>query len=387
MSAGLLDKVRILYLTLCHFSPCGAVGTHAFAIAGVPAKKLKFFFPDQNPGGIQELGWRIIDTCLNHDPITLIDVKHMSLRSRLQYYTFAAQRNVPVLASHVGVCGLSWKTWLNNLLDPTHQDQRRFRINDDQVLCISKRPKGIRKGKYITKFNPQTINLFDEDLVAIANSGGLIGLTADQRILGWSNKQTIAEVLAMDDFQELCRQTGQIILAKDLKKCTAQFLESCLEDYETLMMGEPEEEHAKERVKNLTEGTVRKRNQEVAQKMARNKKAHTYYFANNLLYVVDVLGKNGVAEPWNHVALGSDFDGLIDAINSFKTADRSHLFERDLHKVLVEYLSAIGTATRYGVDAQNLETDIARKLRLLFYENQKRFVQQMIEFKVPPPVA
>jgi len=85
----------------------------------------------------------------------LIDVKHCDHVSRRQVYDIAGEYGMPVVASHVGVSGRSY---------PSLRDTARER-------------------RQSTAFNPWDINLHDEDVLAIARSGGLIGLILDERVL------------------------------------------------------------------------------------------------------------------------------------------------------------------------------------------------------------
>jgi microsomal dipeptidase-like Zn-dependent dipeptidase len=85
----------------------------------------------------------------------LIDVKHCDHTARRQVYEIAREYGMPVVASHVGVSGQS---------------------------CPSLRDTA-RKRRQSTTFNPWDINLHDEDIIAIARSGGLIGLILDERVL------------------------------------------------------------------------------------------------------------------------------------------------------------------------------------------------------------
>ena len=85
----------------------------------------------------------------------LIDVKHCDYASRRGVYEIAQEYRMPVLASHVGVSGRAY---------PAARDTARER-------------------RQSTSFNPWDINLHNEDLIAIARSGGLIGLILDERVL------------------------------------------------------------------------------------------------------------------------------------------------------------------------------------------------------------
>lgn len=124
-----------------------------------------------------ELGYRI-----------LIDVKHMSAKSRKEYYEkivdkcFEKGDVIPVIGSH---CGYSGRKSLDEhiKLQESERDDYCELCGDESHLSkkakkelIEKQPKG--------KFNSWNINLCDEDIQMIVKTGGLFGLSFDQRILG-----------------------------------------------------------------------------------------------------------------------------------------------------------------------------------------------------------
>jgi microsomal dipeptidase-like Zn-dependent dipeptidase len=115
----------------------------------------------------------------------LIDVKHMSAVSRKEYYeTILKPYNknnpdtIPVIASHCGYYGPGGES-----LD----------------LVISKAGAEKDDSFHTKGFYQWNINLCDEDIEVITESGGLIGVSLDQRILGEkpNAKSTEAEYWVM----------------------------------------------------------------------------------------------------------------------------------------------------------------------------------------------
>lgn len=108
-----------------------------------------------------ELGYRI-----------LIDVKHMSARSRKEYYQevvlpcLEKGDVIPVIGSHCGYSGIP-------SLDK-HIERMENEVDD---YCDD---SGL--------FNSWNINLCDEDIEIIVKTKGLFGLSFDQRILGITDK-------------------------------------------------------------------------------------------------------------------------------------------------------------------------------------------------------
>lgn len=102
----------------------------------------------------------------------LIDVKHMSACGRQEYYEhiikpcLAKGDVIPVIASH---CGFSGIQTLQDHID-------NFHLEKDDYCDPSK------------KFNAWNINVCEEDIIMIVKTGGLFGLSFDQRILGIKKK-------------------------------------------------------------------------------------------------------------------------------------------------------------------------------------------------------
>jgi microsomal dipeptidase-like Zn-dependent dipeptidase len=101
----------------------------------------------------------------------LIDVKHMAAASRRDFYnqiylpTEGKSGHFPIIASHCGYTGVKH---LDSLVDDA----------DRETDCWN-----------TTGFNMWNINVCDEDVKWIFRSGGLIGVSLDQRILGVINKK------------------------------------------------------------------------------------------------------------------------------------------------------------------------------------------------------
>jgi microsomal dipeptidase-like Zn-dependent dipeptidase len=108
--------------------------------------------------GISALGKKVIAALLDNKTgrRIFIDLKHMSLKSRLEYFALLSDdyrtENIPIIVSHGGVAGRPF--------------ERAKKTTD-----------------HLPVFNTDDINFFDEELIAIACSGGLFGLQMDQCIL------------------------------------------------------------------------------------------------------------------------------------------------------------------------------------------------------------
>ncbi len=102
----------------------------------------------------------------------LIDVKHMSATSRMEFYSevvlpcLQKGDRIPVIASHCGYSGISTLAKHIELFSKEKDD-----------FCDTS-----------GKFNAWNINMCDEDIEIIVKTGGLFGISFDQRILGITKK-------------------------------------------------------------------------------------------------------------------------------------------------------------------------------------------------------
>ncbi len=300
---------RLLYITLTHLQQ-SAYCTHAY---GMKLIKNLVFYPTGK--GINPLGRRFIRTALSNQngPPIWIDIKHMSLWSRLEFYQLRNTEfpSAPIVATHMGITGVSY---LNKPIKKIQTDR--------QSTCVEvfyfRQP-----GAVDTYFNPWSINLYDEDIREIMLSGGLIGLSLDQRILGFGNVSK--ELFSQDEFDP------------------AEFQPIRRPRYHSMVS-----DHHNTRQK-LRNWQIR-------------------YFCNNWLHVIKV-GQLAVGgNAWDHVCIGSDFDGLIDPVDDFKSASRyKFIFGR-----LVEWMPVVAQAMGIAVPPN----EVQQKVRGLVFDNAIKFLQE-----------
>lgn len=171
-------EVPLFFITFAHHFDNHLCG-HAHSIPGM-GKVLMKQRKHMNEG-FRINGHRIIretlglNMNLERDPSLgyriLIDVKHMAARSRVEYYELVKEcmakgDRIPVIASHCGYSGIK------KLQD--HIDCEKL---EKDGHCD---PSG--------KFNAWNINMCDEDIEIIVQTGGLFGISFDQRILGITKK-------------------------------------------------------------------------------------------------------------------------------------------------------------------------------------------------------
>lgn len=169
--------VPVISIGLCHFFWNGLAG-HARTFTGTQ----EFIFGKQRKAdqGFTDLGRQIVARLLDRQRgrRILIDIKHMSLRSRREYYArldsaMAVGDTIPIISSHSTISSLSWD-------DPKY----------------SRRKDNFRKNKRST-LNEWTISLCREDLRKIAETGGLAGIMLDKyRLMGRKTKRLHRQTVA-----------------------------------------------------------------------------------------------------------------------------------------------------------------------------------------------
>src|SRR4030042_2173319 len=101
------------------------------------------------------LGWVVLDKLLennNHDRIH-IDVKHMRVKSRTQYYSYLRNKpDVPIIVSHGGVNGLA-----------SIENKQTITDTGDNL------------------FNKSELNFFDDEIILLSDSRGIFCIQLDER--------------------------------------------------------------------------------------------------------------------------------------------------------------------------------------------------------------
>ena len=324
-------KLSFLYLTLTHLA-WNDVCNHAY---GAKMTSNNSFKPNLNTYGISDSGFNLIRTAYSKidGKRILIDIKHMSAYARKQFYQFRKENNltdIPILASHIAANGMSFENF-NNHVDSV----KRVKKINELVAVEYKKIEGIcgdGKKRNRTSFNSWTINLFDEEIIGIINSKGLIGLSLDQRILGF--KSGGCEYFRSDEYQNLAGLSITDIEQLSLTKQQREIV-----DLNLLMK----------------------------LKVSQKKRKHLRYLCNNILHMVKIGGKH----TWKHLTIGSDFDGLVNAVSNCKDSTSFNQLENELSKMLMEMM-AEDSNYDYGVNS----SDIEGLVRGIMYDNGVLFLQK-----------
>ncbi len=309
---------RIFYITPTHHAQ-NALVNHAWALpkgftnAQIAQMPTRSFYPKGNK--ITAAGLEFIDIALSQNEQQdriLIDLKHQSLGARRQFYDKYRGSEIPFIASHACVNGASW---LRPDLDPPLQNLDNF-VKENGYVVIKYQPRG---GFRLTVpqtntprpiyFNPWSINLYDEDILKIMNSGGLIGIELDRRVIGTQSDQD--EYFSEHDFP-------------------SEWVNNTLERVNLY-----------DNTEDLDEGLASE---------------DMLYFCQNVIHIVLITRNEqrnpsgeyaniGNINPWEHICLGSDFDGLITPIDGCKTAEElTGFFEGNnkMHTVLQAMVNELG---------------------------------------------
>lgn len=223
---------------------------------------LQDFASKQEPGmntGFTDIGWKVIKGLLNNDDNRriLVDLKHMSYISRTEYIAYlkkehAAEfetRQLPLVISH-GACN-----GRKSAADP----------NPTPGLQTT-----------ASRMYDADINFYDDEIVEVAKSGGIMGLQLDERrIASKRYKQSL----------------------------------------------------------RLTSPSKTKR-----------RHSNSKMLWNNIQHIVELLDQHDMF-AWDCIAIGSDFDGIIDPVNLFwtqeDTDDLIQYIERHAHNYLKDESSRL----------------------------------------------
>ncbi len=171
-----------LFITLAHHFWNLLTG-HALSLANLLTDLL-----NQKEGvnrNITAVGKRVVELLLstNNGKRILIDTRHMSVAARLWYYDYIDQYNalnpidqIPIISSHSAAND-------NTTIDGSEKGEiEKLPDGDSKIL-------GNEKYRESSIFNNWSINLSDEEIIRIYNSGGIIGISFDQRVLSGNQLQ------------------------------------------------------------------------------------------------------------------------------------------------------------------------------------------------------
>lgn len=323
-----LDKLRedktILSLGLVHLT-CTNICNQAFAVPENLTADDSF---KPTGKGISPEGREIVEYCWQNN--ILIDVKHMSLGARYELFDMYKKSNnkQPIICSHAGFTGISTQ----NITDCI---KNSVSYREGYVKYELRKPQIYGTGSGYPAFNPSSINLFDEDIVWIVKSGGLIGISMDRRILGFNSYNSVDP--------DACEIDVEYVSAKDnfyFKTQPPRELSLFVSKYDVEEMSKPGNNTFYER----------------------------RYFMMQVLHFIEVTQRAGILErALKQICIGSDFDGIIDPIYACSSVEEYD----DLKRYFVQEFRSFVKFMQRDLPSQ---LNIKKFAEDLFYNNGKNFV-------------
>lgn len=313
---------------------------HAFGVLFINNDQ---FFPTGKE--ITSLGIEIIKACYQRK--ILIDLKHMSLGAR-RYFIERIRKasdfstiNQPLVCTHAGFTGLSYEDIPDYLEYHDQQGKNYAHIIWGKPTLYQDNTKPC--------FNPSSINLYDEEILAILQSGGILGLSMDKRILGYSTPDPQG---AVDD---LLYEEEYISLQEKQYFLNQNATSSKMSDSYCLSNIEAEQG-------NSTGQEIRY--------------YHLQHFMAHLLHYFSVVinGNYPIDQATNQICIGSDFDGIINPIWCCPTIESTKDFKDQLENEFPDFVKA-------NSDKISLPSSFNynRFFDQLFFENGKDFLLKRLE--------
>jgi microsomal dipeptidase-like Zn-dependent dipeptidase len=223
----------------------------------------------------------------------LIDTKHMSPQARLDYYAIVDQRKqyyndpIPIVVSHSAVSG--------------RKEIARTIANDLELYADEEQPSRF--------FFDGVINLFDDEIQRVVASDGIIGLMIDERrIMG----------------KDIPPEAG--ISATNFKK-VGKVNRKLMHDW-TMM----KQRHVWGELDAASFDTDMKQCLQVmAPLLDQLRPAYLSVIFRQIFHVLDLVPTaEAPAKGWDHIALGTDYDGVINPIDIYRQSSDMISLKKDL---------------------------------------------------------
>jgi hypothetical protein len=335
----LLDEgVPVFAINLTHLADY-TLCNHAF---GMQFLYNKGFYPKHN--GFGEAAKDVTLFCYNNN--IHIDIKHLSIKSRKDLYRIRIEEGIelPLVCTHAGFTGIGYKRYPNYI----------YKLRDEAAdyyymeMC---KPRGHVEQ---TSFNANTINLFDEDIAEILKTRGLIGISLDKRILGYTDPDSGPyhpndmpdELLEVDYFS--------------------------YREYHDPLMYANRNEYGD--MANESFCLTRSEINEISPTGSHFRDFHFNHIVNHIAHVFivalqnrDYIGLDPLDAIKNHLCIGSDFDGLINPVSCATSVEDFGSFYGRFTNNFKDVFNAALNFNLSDEDAQTIRDNF-------FYENAKKFI-------------
>lgn len=321
---------RIFSINIAHLQQ-NDFCNHAF---GIQIFKPNAFYPKGN--GITQHGFRLLQKMKEKN--ILLDIKHMSLFARKQLYDFRIGEVAwPIVCTHAGLTGIR-KTDRGKYFIETAQESEVLRVRHYK-------PAGYLPG---TSFNPSSINLYDEDVFEIVASGGLIGLSLDQRILGVPEEW----MMSIDNMGDIYEE---------------EFISAGEKDWFThVLTGTPGDSDI-----ILTADITSTDKQDWP-------RFHARHFLNQVFHLFKICDtfKYNMAEMARRICIGSDFDGMINPVDCCQNVLQLEKFKALLLENFKEWEKDFTEVT--GIRVSSFITP-KKLLDNIFYQNGVDYLKEQYQ--------
>lgn len=301
--------------------------------------------------GIQPEGVELISHCYSKK--IMIDIKHMSLGARKQLYnlrntnTFNGDEQ-PVICTHAGFTGISW----NNIPDYVFNAGKAK--NGSRELFMGKAVVYGDRGR--PAFNTSSINLYDEDIVEILKSKGMIGLSLDKRILGFQDYFDGVEGTSGENIYPFEKDVISELEFEHF--ITKPHIGQAFDDEKVLTWSESQ----------LGEGIDP---DSAIGRVNDTMFYHLKHFMAHVLHFMAIIKNNNL--DWDdcmkRICIGSDFDGLVNNVwccmNATEFSKFKHFFESRFMAFAQEASGQVQLPAGF---------DVAAFANKLFYENGRDYV-------------
>ena len=335
-----LQRLFPAYLTIAHMHQNRIFG-FCNGIKMSKSDQEQWFLPhDRGFKGLNNIGRRLLRMLDNNN--VAIDLKHTSFANRMAIYEFIQDNNLaPPVATH---CGVTYMTFTDYLINNKISIKSR-RIwpdpHSEPPGDSSLWPRTVQleinraKGPLNLYGNPAQINLFDEDIIAILKMGGLIGVSLDERILG----ATALKNAKRKQIDQISPEDGNYILTDYNRIC--QKLNIDVPPLDPTQLGLQNMEELSGLLQDLFE-------------IQRDTDKHFDYFIQTVLYILKLGYDHHIPNPWKHICIGSDYDGLINAINACKTSKKLPILKNKMRAYCIKHENSSSVLKKVKADGLDI---------------------------------
>ena len=330
------SRFRLFAMNVCHFQQ-QPIANHAFAMQVL--NDVVPFYPTGR--GITDFGLIAIRELYKRG--ILVDVKHLGFHSRRELYRIRQEDGIqlPLICSHAGLTGISNMDRLSYIYHEPPQD-----------AGTAWQIRNLKKWGHVqdTAFNMTSLNLYDEDIEEIIISGGMIGISLDQRIIGFpgDERERYQAGIYPTDLDYISKNETDVFFGPQ-PPSTCQ---TRVENNDEVMNFDDAE--------NQNEGNT--------------VDLHARYFLNHILHILWVAknSKRGltVANTAKAICIGSDLDGLVNPIDCCMSTANYAGFKNQLLTIMNKKAFWKGTGFSFG------ELDTVSLLDGIFFNNAIGFLQK-----------